>query len=105
MTTQHLIARRTLLAIDSTGREFSLTLGIGLPYEVSPDEWACPLLMDGLHERLADQHGVDSWQAMQLAYQLIAQLLGYFAEDGGQLYWPESHEPLALSELIPRQNT
>jgi hypothetical protein len=61
--------------------------------------------MDGLHERLVDQHGVDSWQAMQLAYQLIAQLLGYFVQDGGQLYWVESREPMAFSELIPHLNT
>ena len=99
------IASRVLLAIDSNGREFTLTLSIGHPYEVSPDEWVCPLTMDGLYERLRDQHGVDSWQSLQLAYQLIAQLVGGFIEDGGTLLWPESREAVALAELIPRLHT
>lgn len=94
-----------VLAIGPDGREFSLTLGVGQPYEVSPGEWACPLFMDGLHQRLAAQHGADSWQALQLAYQLIAQLLGYFVQDGGELRWPENREPMTLSELIPHLRT
>jgi len=101
MTTQAAIATRMVLAIEPNGREFGLTFGVGQPYQVSPDLWACPVLMDGLHERLADQHGVDSWQALQLACQLIAQLLGHFIEDGGKLCWPDNREALALSELIP----
>lgn len=105
MTTQTPIATRTVLAVDQNGREFNLALGIGQPYEISPDEWACPLCMGGLHERLADQHGVDSWQALQLAHQLIAQLLGYFVQDGGHIYWLESREPMTLEELIPHLKT
>jgi hypothetical protein len=70
MSSQAYIASRKLLAIDLGGREFILTLGIGQPYEISPEEWACPVSMNGLHERLGDSHGIDSWQAMQLAYQL-----------------------------------
>lgn len=104
MTTRATIATRTLLAIDSNGREFELTLGVGQPYEISPEEWACSVCLDGLHNRLPDLHGGDSWQAMQLAYQLIAQLLGCFAEDGGKLFWPDSREPVLLQELIPHLN-
>jgi hypothetical protein len=56
--------------------------------------------LDGLHERLRDQHGVDSWQALKLAHQLIARLLGYFIQDGGKLFWLEGREPVALEELF-----
>ena len=105
MNTQAKIATRTVLAVDPGGREFNLMVGIGQPYEVAPEEWACSVCLDGLHERLRDQHGVDSWQALQLAYQLISQLLGYFVKDGGKLYWLESREPIELSELIPHLNT
>ncbi len=101
MTTRVLIATRTLSAIDPHGREFDVTLGVGQPYEISPNEWACPVCLDGLHDGLPDMHGGDSWQALQLAWQLIAQLLGYFVADGGRLCWHDSHEPRELSELIP----
>lgn len=102
MNTQAKIATRKVLAVDPSGREFNLTLGIGQPYEITPQEWACSVCMDGLYERLNDQHGADSWQALLLSYQLIAQLLTYFINDGGKLYWLESREPIVLSELVPQ---
>jgi len=105
MSSRTYVASRKLLAMDAGGREFMLTLAIGQPYEISPEEWACSVSMNGLHEQLGDSHGIDSWQAMQLAYQLIAQLLNYFIEDGGKLYWPESREPVFLSELTPHLRT
>lgn len=101
MTSRPFIASRKLLAVYADGREGIVTIGVGVPYEVEPELWACPVLMEGVHERLVDQHGVDSWQAMQLAYQLIAQLLGYFVEEGGSLLWLESREPMPVSELVP----
>jgi hypothetical protein len=95
------IASRTLLAVDPGGREFALTIAVGRPYEISADEWACPVRVDGLHERLRDQHGADAWQALKLALQLMARLLGYFIQDGGKLFWSEDHrEPVALEELF-----
>ena len=102
MTDRPIIASRKLSAKDANGREFEITISVGAPYEVSQQEWACPVSVLGLHDRLHDMHGVDSWQAMQLAYQLIAQLLAYFVEDGGRLFWLEEQEPLALHELFPR---
>ncbi len=95
------IASRKLVAIDAQGREFELTIAIGAPYEVSKGEWACPASMEGLH-RLRDIHGVDSWQALQLASQLIGQTLTYFVADGGRLFWLDTREPLAPEELFPR---
>jgi hypothetical protein len=55
--------------------------------------------VEGLHEQLRDQVGVDSWQALQLAFQLVGQLLGYFIQDGGTLYWPDNQEQVTVSEL------
>jgi hypothetical protein len=95
------IASRKLIAIDANGREFAITIGIGTPYEVDPESWACPVLLEGMHERLADQKGVDSWQSIQLAYQLILRLLEYFVQEGGTLHWPEGRETVNLSDLAP----
>jgi hypothetical protein len=94
------IASRTLLAVEPAGREFELTIAVGRPYEVPGGGWACPVRLDRLHERLHDMHGVDSWQALQLAHQLIAQLLGYFIQDGGKLFWIEDRKPVDLQELF-----
>jgi hypothetical protein len=95
------IASRKLLAVDKDGREFELTIAIGEPYEISTSEWACPVSMEGIYGRLRDPHGIDSWRAMQLAYQLIAQLLASFTQDGGRLFWPEEREPVTPEELFP----
>lgn len=93
------IATRSLIAIDTTGREFPLHLGIGQPYAIRPTEWACPVQLTGLHDNLLDQPGIDSWQALQLSTQLIIQRLTHFLESGGTLLWPTTRQPFHLHEL------
>ncbi|HET7300727.1 MAG TPA: hypothetical protein VFJ01_08745 [Oleiagrimonas sp.] len=102
MKTEELTAERKLRAVAADGGEFEIHLAIGKPYSISSEEWACPVWLDGLHDNLHGPHGVDSWQALQLAYALIAQLLGYFIQDGGRLYWPEDGGPVLLQELMPK---
>jgi hypothetical protein len=96
------IASRTIVAVKSNGEEIAVTLRIGTPYEVSSEEWACAVAIDGLQERLRDVHGIDSWQTIQLAQNLQAQLLGYFVEEGGRLFWPDPREPVRVHELFPK---
>jgi hypothetical protein len=95
------LATCTLLAVDRSGRELSVTIGVGQPYETGPQEWACAVRLDGLYENLRDQHGVDSWQALQLALRLVTQLLGCFVADGGKLLWPDTREEMSVQELLP----
>ena len=95
------LASRTILAVKADGQATSVTLRIGTPYEISPEEWACPVAMDGLQDRMRDVHGIDAWQALQLVQSLQAQLLGYFVEDGGKLFCHEPPEPIELEELFP----
>jgi hypothetical protein len=99
MEPQTTIATRSLIAIDTTGHEFTIHLGIGQPYEISPTTWACPVQLTGLHDNLLDQQGIDSWQALQLSTQLIIQLLIHFLESGGTLLWPTTRAPFHLHEL------
>jgi hypothetical protein len=96
------IASRKLMAIDASGREFEITIAIGEPYEASEGEWACPVLLEGLYDRFRDTRGIDSWQAMQLAYQMVGRMLSYFVEDGGRLQWFEEREPVSPEDLMPR---
>lgn len=102
MNTPQFIAERVILAVSQDGSTCEVHLGVGTPYEITEDEWACPVRLDGLHDNLRDQHGSDSWQALQLAFRLIEQLLTYFVEDGGKLYWPEIGEKVTVHELLPR---
>ena len=97
------IAERRVYAVGSDGRGFDVHIGVGRPYQITEDEWACSVRVDGLHNNLRDQHGIDSWQALQLAYQLVAQLLTYFVQDGGQLFWKKDGEHVSLQDLIPKQ--
>ena len=102
MPNDHSNAICTVLAVDADGREFELTLAVGRAYRVNEVQWSCPVSMTGLYERLVDIAGVDSWQATQLAFRLIADLLESFIEQGGRLMWTDSREPLALADLFPQ---
>ena len=95
------VASRKLLAIDKNGHEFELTVAVGEPYQTSGSEWACSVSIQGLHERLPDMHGVDSWQALQLAYQMAARLLIDFTDNGGRLFGVEEGERVTPRELFP----
>jgi hypothetical protein len=87
-----LIATRRLRARRPEGDSFDIEVGIGKPVARGDQEGKCAVLLDGLHDRLADQHGIDSWQALMLAQRLARQLLGHFLEDGGQLWYPEAED-------------
>lgn len=102
MEQQKVIAERELYAVAADGRSFEIKLGIGQPYRITEDEWACAVQLSGLHENLSDAHGIDSWQALQLAQQLAARLLQYFVEDGGRVFSEKDGEQVPLSELFAK---
>jgi hypothetical protein len=95
-------ANRTIAAVSSDGRHFRITLRLGVPYKLLSEEWARPVAVEGLQEHLHDVHGTDAWHALQLAQTLQAQLLGYFIQDGGELFLLEPREQLELAEIFPR---
>jgi hypothetical protein len=94
------LASRAIVIMAPDGKQTPVTLRIGIPYELSPEEWACPLAMEGFQERFHDIHGVDAWQALQLVQNLQAQLLGYFIQDGGTILCHEPPEPIDLEDLF-----
>lgn len=89
------IATRRLRAKTREGALFDIEVGIGKPVPCGDEEWKCAVSLGGLHARLVDQHGVDSWQALMLAQALARQLLEYFVEDGGQLVDPANEDASA----------
>ena len=79
------IAEERLMAVRPSGERFEVVAAIGLPYQIGPQEWACPVSLAGLHARLHDVHGGSSLQALCLAASLLRQLLTSFVDDGGRL--------------------
>jgi hypothetical protein len=102
MNPTQVLASRSVLAVKPDGERLTLTPTIGMPYEVSPQEWVCPAILHGLDTPTVNVHGIDAWQAIQLAYELLTRLLGDFVDEGGALYWPGTEEPMKLDELLPK---
>jgi hypothetical protein len=96
------IAVRKIFSISPDGEKKFLKIAIGQPYQVDDVSWACPLIVEGLHKELKDTVGIDSWQALGLAIALVRQLLGYYVEDGAELYWKEGGEKVSLDDLFPQ---
>jgi len=97
---QDTIAERELIGIRNDGEKVLLRLRIGRPYPASDIDWACPVAVDGLHKRLADQHGVDSFQSLALAQALCRKLLEGFVKDGGTILSADGTSPVDLNELF-----
>lgn len=95
------IAERRVAAVSPDGEKLVLRIAVGQPYQVDEDSWACPVSIEGLYVKLRDAVGYDSWQALSLAIALVRQLLGYFLNDGGKLYWKEENSEMTIDDLFP----
>ena len=92
-----MIAEQTLVAVRRSGGRFRVVAAIGAPRQVGDEEWACPVSLSGLHERLHDVHGASSLQALCLAASVLRRLLTDFIEDGGQLFLEDGAEPFSVA--------
>lgn len=97
---EEIVAESELIGVRSSGEKVPLRILIGKPYEASDVDWACPVAVEGLHKYLADQHGVDSFQALALAQKLCRVILEGFVEDGGKILSTDSGLEVNLSELF-----
>lgn len=101
---RELIAERTIYAIDKDSQGFEIKLMIGKPYQLDPVDslnniWACPVAARGWY-RVPESRGIDSWQALMIARNMLARLLAYFVQDGGKLYWEKNGEELDIDHLF-----
>ena len=95
-----LMVSRTVKAKCSDGIEFDMALEIGLPYQKVLNQWGCADFVTSLFEPARDIYGIDSWQAVQLAFQFISARLESFVAQGGTLYWMDTLEPIAVRDLF-----
>jgi len=88
------IANSELVGVRATGERIKISLRIGEPYERGGETpyWSCPISLEPLYSELADQAGVDSFQALCLASRLAITLLAGFKDDGGMLFFPDGTE-------------
>ncbi len=94
------IAERKLLVEFRTGARRPVIIRIGTPYPDEEDSWACPLALEGLYEGLSDARGIDSFQALMLAQNLIKTLLYAVLSDGGKLLAAfDNEEEMEPSEI------
>lgn len=88
MTERETIARTEFIAVRPSGERIHAAIEIGKPYSVTYENGVtggrCPVAMPGLFTRLADIEGVDTFQALLLAVQLVCSLLVDFAAKGGK---------------------
>ena len=83
------VACRRLICVRLSGESLDVTITVGRPYSDS-GRTRCPVSLEPLYGRLPDIEGVDSWQALQLAMELVERLLRSEVERGSQLYWPRA---------------
>ena len=94
------IAERVVALVPAVGHRKLISLKVGRPRLATDGSWACPVVADGLRSNLGPIHGVDSWQAMQLAQQFLLSLLNTELEKGAKLLWPDEPEPMSLDQLF-----
>ena len=88
------IARTTFLGVRPNGHQFEITVEIGQPYRCGegPEDWACPVSLEGLYGYLQDARGLDAVQALCLAVCLAFDLLYEFKASGGKLLLKDGGE-------------
>ena len=83
------LASIDLIAVDQSHNRFLVAFRLGVPEQVSPNEWRCRVSLDGLHDNLEVMHGADSMQALSLAMGLAVTLMREFIVRGGRLLYNE----------------
>jgi hypothetical protein len=70
------------------------------PYEVDETEARCPVVIDGLQERMPDVSGTSTLQALALAVWLCSSLLRDFVEAGGRILRPDTEGGTQGEEVL-----
>lgn len=94
------IAERELVWVKPDGERVPITLRIGKPYRTKGDDWVCPVAAEGFQTKLADMHGIDSFQALMLAQGLLAKLMIGAVEDGGHFLNVDDDTPVDVNRLF-----
>jgi uncharacterized protein DUF6968 len=86
------IAKIELIAVSPDGSRFSIDIEVGTPYKDPKYEraWRCPISMKGLHNRLPDLGGGDSFHALCIVMNFVRRQLEHLQIDGVRLLTVEN---------------
>ena len=65
---------------------------VGTPYQISSEEWACPVELQGVDAQYQDVHGSSSLQALGLALHVIKTRLSHLVQDGERLLYSDDRD-------------
>ena len=94
------VASSKLVCVRANGDRANVIAEIGRPYDTGAGDWACPVGLRGLYDRLADIHGLDSLQALCLAASLLRKLLTSFVDEGGRVLDREDGRDLNIDAMF-----
>lgn len=82
------IASTELVWVDPDGTRRPGRIAIARPHRRETGEWGCQVEVGVFENRTRTIFGASSWQALQLALQLIGYDVHRFVEGGGSMLWP-----------------
>lgn len=98
------IAVSDLIAVDANGTRRDVVLRIGMPRPAKSADWMCPVDLQGLESQPIEIFGVDSLQALGLAYAFVGRMALAFEQAGGQFEFADG-EPVSMVEYFLRFET
>ncbi len=80
------IAEVKVIFEGANGEKVPGRIYLGRPYQKGVGQWACPVGIEGMHDKLPDIAGGDSFHALCLAHWLIKNRLETFLNNGGKIF-------------------
>lgn len=87
------IAKTEMDMISSEGVRKPIFVKIGQPYSISPNEAACPIAIAGLYPSISDIHGVDTFQALALAFEFVRTTIQAWEKEGYTFEFNQGEAP------------
>ena len=83
-----IIAEMKIQMKSPEGNSRPISVQIGRPYSISPDESACPISMVGLYPKIRDICGIDTFQSLALALEFVRITIRKWEEKGFKFEFP-----------------
>jgi hypothetical protein len=101
MTVPSIPLQREWIAISPQGEEQAFIIEVALPVEQATGEWTSRVTLGNIRHGSDAIHGMDSWQAVELAMHHAAVRVRHLKSLGWQFYWPDAdREPAEPADLF-----